>query len=336
MATAAASGVSSLHARGIIHRDLACRNLLVDEVMEVCVCDFGFARLRPAGKGFTATNLGPVRWEAPESLKNKEYSEKTDVFSFGVCLYEMFVGKEPFVGSTNAAVAYKVLSGERMRIPISVPPAVSALMTSCWAPDPDARPTVREVYKSLEGQHHAIQTAARETQTDNAIIGVLKAGAVLVKVPFNKIGLGIKGKPRVFKVEDDLRRLSWVQAGGSGRISKAIGMKMEKHKFVLFEEIESIMVGATTPNFQRFYGEDPKAAVTVGKPTQPKAAFSIMTRDRSIDIICECVTPRAARREGRLEGGEGGGSRRCIVRSACLLGGRVYGKTSEPSKECQS
>jgi hypothetical protein len=72
MANAAAEGVESLHGRGIIHRDLACRNLLVDEGMGVCVCDFGFARLRPVGKGFTATNLGPVRWEAPESLKHKE------------------------------------------------------------------------------------------------------------------------------------------------------------------------------------------------------------------------------------------------------------------------
>ena len=74
MATMAAHGVMNLHLRGMIHRDLACRNLLVDGQMTVHVCDFGFARVRSKGmsKGFTATNLGPVRWEAPESLKNKE------------------------------------------------------------------------------------------------------------------------------------------------------------------------------------------------------------------------------------------------------------------------
>jgi len=82
MSTQAALGVLNLHTRGIIHRDLACRNLLVDADLNVYVCDFGFARLRATGKskGFTATNLGPVRWEAPESLKYKEFSEKTDVF----------------------------------------------------------------------------------------------------------------------------------------------------------------------------------------------------------------------------------------------------------------
>jgi serine/threonine protein kinase len=281
MSVAAASGVQSLHSRGIIHRDLACRNLLVDEVMNVCVCDFGFARLRPAGKGFTATNLGPVRWEAPESLKNKEYGEKTDVFSFGVCLYEMFSGKEPFVGSTNAAVAYKVLSGERMRIPISVDPVVAAIMTSCWAPNPEVRPTIREVYKQLKEQHHTLQNAERDYQTDNDIISRLKAGCLFVKVPFHKIGINNKGKARFFTVDDDLRRLVWVQGRDLGRISKAIGMKIDKQKMVRFEDIVSINVGATTPNFQRFYGEDPKI-----EPSQPKAAFSIMTKDRSIDVIC--------------------------------------------------
>jgi serine/threonine protein kinase len=62
-----------LHQTNIIHRDLACRNLLVDDKMDVFVADFGFARLKrmQESKGFTLTGLGPVRWEAPESLQHK-------------------------------------------------------------------------------------------------------------------------------------------------------------------------------------------------------------------------------------------------------------------------
>ena len=62
-----------LHKTGIIHRDLACRNLLVDDKMDIFVADFGFARLKrlAESKGFTLTGLGPVRWEAPESLEHK-------------------------------------------------------------------------------------------------------------------------------------------------------------------------------------------------------------------------------------------------------------------------
>lgn len=118
------SGVMHLHQTHIIHRDLACRNFLVDEQMDVFVADFGFARLKriAESKGFTMTGLGPVRWEAPESLQQKgggivfvfvewvgwvvgvlselwlicvfiiEFSEKTDAFSFGVCMYEIVLG----------------------------------------------------------------------------------------------------------------------------------------------------------------------------------------------------------------------------------------------------
>ncbi|GMH65850.1 hypothetical protein TL16_g04297 [Triparma laevis f. inornata] len=255
MATMASQGVMNLHVRGIIHRDLACRNLLVDAQMNVHVCDFGFARLRTKGlsKGFTATNLGPVRWEAPESLKNKEFSEKTDVFSFGVCLYEMFVGREPFLGSTNAAVAYKVLSGERMRIPINVDPVISTIITSCWAPNPDVRPNMRDVFKSLKERHHTIQNEQQELATEFEIIHMMKKGTMLQKVPFNSSTF-TKGKNRYFKISDDFRRLTW-QVAGTKRIR--MGKAIEKR-----------MSGAQ------------------GADGAPKAAFSIFTKDRSIDIIC--------------------------------------------------
>jgi serine/threonine protein kinase len=112
IAMQASEGVRSLHQENIIHRDLACRNLLVDENFDVYVSDFGFARQKENknSKGFTTTHVGPIKWEAPESLQRKEYSEKTDAFSFGVCLYELVCGKEPWEGETHAQVAYQVRS----------------------------------------------------------------------------------------------------------------------------------------------------------------------------------------------------------------------------------
>ena len=314
MATQAANGVMNLHLRGMIHRDLACRNLLVDAQMIVHVCDFGFARVRSKGmskvnvgelqktspvfssnssllssQGFTATNLGPVRWEAPESLKNKEFSEKTDVFSFGVCLYEMFVGREPFRGSTNAAVAYKDLIGERMRIPINVDPIISTIMTSCWAPNPDVRPSVREVYKSLKERHHMLQNEHQELATEMEILDKMKRGSMLQKVPFNATTLK-KVKNRFFRVSDDFRRLAWF-AASTGRIM----MGKPAVKSVAFADINDVRVGATSPNFQRFYGQDesspgPDIANAAAANPVPeggvKACFSIFTKDRTIDIIC--------------------------------------------------
>lgn len=78
--------------------------------MNVYVSDFGFARQKENknSKGFTKNNMGPVKWEAPESLQHKEYSEKTDAFSYAVCLYEMVAQRDPWEKETHAQVAYQV------------------------------------------------------------------------------------------------------------------------------------------------------------------------------------------------------------------------------------
>ena len=83
----AAKGVQSLHARNIIHRDLACRNLLVDDRMDVYVADFGFARLKQmsSSKDHTATKVGPVRWEAPEALEYKVMQSLHIYLAYVVC-----------------------------------------------------------------------------------------------------------------------------------------------------------------------------------------------------------------------------------------------------------
>jgi len=83
--------------------------------MDVFVSDFGFARQKrdsENSRDFTNERVGPVRWEAPESLLRKEYSEKTDVFSFGTTLYEMVCRMEPWSNITTPNVAFKVFNME--------------------------------------------------------------------------------------------------------------------------------------------------------------------------------------------------------------------------------
>lgn len=271
-AAQAARGVMSLHVNGIIHRDLACRNFLVNDEMTVFVSDFGFARLREKGmsKGFTATNLGPVRWEAPESLKNKEFSEKTDVFSFGVCLYEMFVGREPFLGRTNAAVAHAVLSGERMRIPIHVDPAVAEIITKCWAPNPSARPSIVLIYEALRHRHVTLQTEEAKVAADIELIGKLKKGARLIKVPFSRsMNFFLIGNKRFFAVSDDLRRICWKQAGNA--LEKSINLS----------DIVDIRSGSEVNYSTRSL---PKVDMKAGEKN--RIAFSLIMEDRSVDIVC--------------------------------------------------
>jgi len=194
-------------------------------------------------------------------------------------MYEMFSGLEPYFGSTNAAVAYKVLSGERMRIPLNVDPVVAGLITSCWSPNPSARPEMREVYKCLLNRSHGLQNADRAISSGANIVTFLRRGGVLVKVPFNTGGKVFKrGKNRFFKVSEDLRSLTWERIQ-----SKTLGLKSPE-RTLLLSEVLDILVGGVSANFLRHYGE---AASQVAEEVRaPKAAFSLMTKDRSIDVIC--------------------------------------------------
>jgi len=112
MALEAAQGLQHLHSQGVIHRDVAARNVLVDENLRVRVADFGFARIKESSRtaaqggkvGYTASDVGPVKWSAPEAIRRRRYSEASDVFSFGVLLFEMVTQGPPWAGHSNMDV----------------------------------------------------------------------------------------------------------------------------------------------------------------------------------------------------------------------------------------
>jgi serine/threonine protein kinase/ankyrin repeat protein len=149
----AAAGILHLHEERVIHRDIAARNLLCDDAGRVRVCDFGFARLKRSqqSRGYTATTTGPIRWLAPEALLSgsKVFSEKSDVWSFGVALGEVFTGSQPWGDMETIGVAMRVCSGERQSLPRALPDVLLDLIGQCWAQEAADRPTMRDVYDSL-------------------------------------------------------------------------------------------------------------------------------------------------------------------------------------------
>jgi len=273
MAVQAAKGIRNLHRNNVIHRDLACRNLLLDDQMTVYVSDFGFARLRASHKKeFSNTNLGPVKWEAPESLRNKEFSEKTDVFSFGVTLYEIFVRCPPWKGLLATNVAFRVQNGERMKLPINIDPIIGNLILKCWLDSPEERPDMEDVYDVLVDRFRQTQSIENDAQWEINTMEKLLKGMVLVKVPFRH------GKPseRFFFISPDMRKLIWRHIDdttGSMKRQRHKRFVKEKSEFIhLFQEIK---VGRHTKNFRKF----PNFA-------QHQPAFSIITQNRTFDLIC--------------------------------------------------
>jgi len=149
----AAAGILHLHSEGVIHRDIAARNLLVDENYRVRVADFGFARIKEINrsKGFTNTSVGPIKWMAPEAMRYRTFSEQSDVFSFGVTLFEVVAGRRPWHGVESMDVVYRICGGERLSISPqeNCHPFLRELVQACQRHEPSERPSMREVHRGL-------------------------------------------------------------------------------------------------------------------------------------------------------------------------------------------
>uniref|UniRef100_A0AC34Q6T7 Tyrosine-protein kinase n=1 Tax=Panagrolaimus sp. JU765 TaxID=591449 RepID=A0AC34Q6T7_9BILA len=151
----AARGMEYLHDNNCIHRDVAARNCLVNEG-HVKISDFGLSRdVSNQAKAYKLKNLNqklPIRWLSPETMTNATYTTKSDVFSFGVLLWEIYSGgKEPYGGMTLAEVNVQVKGGYRMAPPDNTPSIVKHVMeVNCWAQCPDDRATMTSIRKTLE------------------------------------------------------------------------------------------------------------------------------------------------------------------------------------------
>ena len=136
-----ARGMSYLHKR-LIHRDLKSHNLLVDQHWTVKICDFGLSRLFEPHLN-TLTACGTPCWTAPEVLRNERYTEKADVYSFGIVMWECMTREDPFAGMPPFHVVFAVgTQGARPEIPTGEawPQELVLLMQSCWHEEPEQRP----------------------------------------------------------------------------------------------------------------------------------------------------------------------------------------------------
>jgi len=149
----ASAGLWHLHEQGFIHRDVALRNVLVDiRNFQVKLTDFGLSRITQtiSDAGKTTSHVLPVAWTAPECISQNIYSPKSDVWSFGVLIWELMTERVPFQGENLMALSFKIATGKRtLEIPSSWLPELHDLTGLCWAFDPDERPTVEELHDGL-------------------------------------------------------------------------------------------------------------------------------------------------------------------------------------------
>ncbi|XP_017683570.1 PREDICTED: tyrosine-protein kinase ITK/TSK isoform X1 [Lepidothrix coronata] len=135
-------GMTYLEQNSVIHRDLAARNCLVGESQVVKVSDFGMSRIVLDDQYTSSTGTKfPVKWSAPEVFSYSNYSTKSDVWSFGVLMWEVFSeGKIPYENRTNAEVVEEINAGFRLYKPKLASKAIYDVMSHCWRMRKDERP----------------------------------------------------------------------------------------------------------------------------------------------------------------------------------------------------
>lgn len=159
-----ATGMAYLEAKRFLHRDLACRNVLLSTVDKVKIGDFGLMRALPQQEDcyvMTEHKKVPFPWCAPESLKARQFSHASDVWMFGVTLWEMLTfGEEPWVGLNGSEILRKIdREGERLHEPEATPSVMYDLMLRCWAREPSERPSFASLKDSLTSMVPSVMKA---------------------------------------------------------------------------------------------------------------------------------------------------------------------------------
>ncbi|CAL4898145.1 unnamed protein product [Urochloa decumbens] len=160
----AAFGMEYLHSKSIVHFDLKCDNLLVnlrDPQRPICkVGDFGLSRIK-RNTLVSGGVRGTLPWMAPELLNgsSSRVSEKVDVFSFGIVLWEILTGEEPYANMHCGAIIGGIVNNTlRPPIPESCDPDWRNLMEQCWSANPDVRPSFTEVTDRLRAMPPVLQS----------------------------------------------------------------------------------------------------------------------------------------------------------------------------------
>ncbi|XP_026868982.2 tyrosine-protein kinase receptor TYRO3 [Electrophorus electricus] len=149
-----ARGMEYLSSKSIIHRDLAARNCMLNENMTVCVADFGLSKKIYTGDYYRQGSVSklPVKWIALESLADNVYTTQSDVWAFGVTMWEtMALGQTPYPGVENSEIYEYLIKGERLKQPPDCPVEVYEIMHSCWSPVPKCRPSFQHLIAQLDG-----------------------------------------------------------------------------------------------------------------------------------------------------------------------------------------
>jgi len=175
-----ASGMMYLEDRKLVHRDLAARNVLVGDkisgVPEVKVADFGLARTLMEEDIYEATTGAkfPIKWTAIEAAIYGNFTVKSDVWSYGILLYEIFTRSAPYPGMSNKQVIDEVERGYRMPRPPEIDEPIYSQMLKCWDQNPERRPTFEYLHAFFEDYYVSSQPSYVPSGVDDVAFSLYR------------------------------------------------------------------------------------------------------------------------------------------------------------------
>jgi eukaryotic-like serine/threonine-protein kinase len=208
-----AEGLAHAHKRGIVHRDVKLDNLLLTADGKVKISDFGLAKLRVDTQiTQTGSTVGTAAYMSPEQVRGEETDARSDIFSFGIVLYELTSGRLPFRGEHAAAVSYSIVNENPVDLGSmrpNVPSGLTTVILKCLEKDKGKRyqscedivADLRKIQQKISG-HSSAQAALPASSSKTpwfivAAIGVLVLGALLYVYVINPAAASIAGSPTI-------------------------------------------------------------------------------------------------------------------------------------------
>uniref|UniRef100_A0A4W5KI91 receptor protein-tyrosine kinase n=1 Tax=Hucho hucho TaxID=62062 RepID=A0A4W5KI91_9TELE len=220
-----AKGMEFLSSRKCIHRDLAARNILLSENNVVKICDFGLARDVYKDPDYVRKGDArlPLKWMAPETIFDRVYTTQSDVWSFGILLWEIFsLGASPYPGvGIDEAFCRRLKEGTRMRAPDYATTEIYQTMLDCWLDKPTDRPNFTELVEHLG---NLLQASAHQDGKDYIPLTAVEVeGGSLSPEPRNPFTRIIREETHVPQIHCD--NTPAIALGSSDRCSRPLSVK---------------------------------------------------------------------------------------------------------------
>lgn len=169
-----AIGLAFLHASNVLHRDLKSLNVLLDEHFRAKLSDFGLSRVKSETRTTTSKGgaVGTLAWMAPELIEGSSYTQKSDIYSLAMTLWELASRQLPFKDAASPMlIPIWVAQGKREKIPDDCPKKIASLIRVCWENDPVKRPTADEIVRYLKSDQEEFKSAGAALPSSASAVG---------------------------------------------------------------------------------------------------------------------------------------------------------------------